>query len=223
MPVSCWNTTILPEPTSQLVGNNCMAFSCSIMMLRCSTISYGLGIVSFADNFLDAIMLPSRCVIRSVLSFLTSPSNMLPFSVIALSCSGPFLAFMHQIRLIDFSRSYLNLMTFEGDFMFSTSSMYGITHFMQASTTKSQYCSLHHPCMAWPRPRSVVVERLPGMREVGGSIPGHVKQKTLKFEVLLLCLALGTKELATIWPARSQNNGLGWNITAYPYGGVSVG
>ncbi len=40
------------------------------------------------------------------------------------------------------------------------------------------------------RPGSVVVERSPGMREVGGSIPGHVKQKTLKFEVLLLCLVL---------------------------------
>ncbi len=51
-----------------------------------------------------------------------------------------------------------------------------------------------------PRPGSVVVERLPGMREVGGSIPGRVKQKTLKFEVLLLCLALSTKELETVWP-----------------------
>ncbi len=70
---------------------------------------------------------------------------------------------------------------------------------------------------------SVVVERSPGMREVGGSIPGRVKQKTLKFEVLLLCLALSTKELETVWPARSQNNGLGWDITAYPWGGVSVG
>ncbi len=27
----------------------------------------------------------------------------------------------------------------------------------------------------------------------------------------------------TVWPARSQNNGLGWDITAYPWGGVSVG
>ncbi len=67
----------------------------------------------------------------------------------------------------------------------------------------------------WPRPGSVVVERPPGMREVGGSIPGRVKQKTLKFAVLLLCLALSTKELDTVWPARSQNNGLGWDITAY--------
>ncbi len=75
----------------------------------------------------------------------------------------------------------------------------------------------------WPRPGSVVVEHSPGMQEVGGLIPGRVKQKTLKFEVLLLCLALSTKELATVWPARSQNNGLGWNITAYPWGGVSVG
>ncbi len=30
-----------------------------------------------------------------------------------------------------------------------------------------------------------MVERSPGMREVGGSIPGRVKQMTLKFEVLL--------------------------------------
>ncbi len=52
---------------------------------------------------------------------------------------------------------------------------------------------------------------------------GRVKQKTLKFEVLLLCLALSTKELETVWPARRQNNGLGWDITAYPWGGVSVG
>ena len=74
-----------------------------------------------------------------------------------------------------------------------------------------------------PRLGSVVVERSPGMREVGGSIPGRVKQKTLKFEVLLLCLALSAKELETVWPARSQNNGVGWDITAYPCGGVSVG
>ncbi len=77
-------------------------------------------------------------------------------------------------------------------------------------------------CMA-QRPGSTVVERSPGMREVGGSIPGRVKQKTLKFEVLLLCLALTTKELETVWSAGSQNNGLGWDITAYPWGGVSVG
>ncbi len=74
-----------------------------------------------------------------------------------------------------------------------------------------------------PRPGSVVVEHSPGMREVGGSIPGRVKQKTLKFEVLLLSLALSTKELETVWLARSQNNGLGWDITAYPWRGVSVG
>ncbi len=47
------------------------------------------------------------------------------------------------------------------------------------------------------RPGSVVVERSPGMRKIGGSIPGCVKQKTLKFEVLLLCLVLSTKELET--------------------------
>ncbi len=74
-----------------------------------------------------------------------------------------------------------------------------------------------------PRPGSIVVERSPGMREVGGSIPGRVKRKTLKFEVLLLCLALSTKELETVWSARSQNIGLAWDITAYPWGGVSVG
>ncbi len=68
-----------------------------------------------------------------------------------------------------------------------------------------------------------MVERSPGMREVGCSIPGRVKQKTLKFEVLLLSLALRTKELETVWPARSQDNALGWDITAYTWGGVSVG
>ncbi len=73
------------------------------------------------------------------------------------------------------------------------------------------------------RPGSVVVERSPGMREVGGSIPGRIKQKTLKFEVLLLCLAFTTKELETLCPVQSQHNGLGWDITAYPWCGVSVG
>ncbi len=53
--------------------------------------------------------------------------------------------------------------------------------------------------------------------------PGRVKQKTLKFEVLLLCSVLSTKKLETVWPARSRNNGLRWDITAYPWGGVSVG
>ncbi len=51
-----------------------------------------------------------------------------------------------------------------------------------------------------PPPGSVVVERSPGMREVGGSIPGRVKQNTLQFEVLLLCLALSINELKTDWP-----------------------
>ncbi len=45
-----------------------------------------------------------------------------------------------------------------------------------------------------PRPGSVVVERSPGVREVGGSIPGRVKQKMLKFDVLLLYLALSIKD-----------------------------
>ena len=61
------------------------------------------------------------------------------------------------------------------------------------------------------------------MQEVGGSISGRVKRKTLKFEVLLLCLALSIKELETDWPARSQDNGLGLDITAYLWRGVSVG
>ncbi len=74
-----------------------------------------------------------------------------------------------------------------------------------------------------PRPGSVVVERSPGMREVGGSIPGRVKQKTLKFEVLLLYLELSIKELETDWPSRSRDNGLGLDSTAYPWHGVSVG
>ncbi len=68
-----------------------------------------------------------------------------------------------------------------------------------------------------------MVKRLHGMREVGGSILGRVKQTALKFEVLLLCLELSIKELETDWPARSQDNGLGWDITAYPWRGVSVG
>ncbi len=67
--------------------------------------------------------------------------------------------------------------------------------------------------MRLPRPGSVAVEYSFGMREVGGSISGRVKQKTLKFEVLLLCLALSIKELETAWPARSQENGMGWDIT----------
>ncbi len=58
-------------------------------------------------------------------------------------------------------------------------------------------------CLLPPWPGSVVVERSPGMREVGGSIPGGVKQKTLKFEVLLLYLALSTKELESVWLAMS--------------------
>ncbi len=61
------------------------------------------------------------------------------------------------------------------------------------------------------------------MREVSVSMPGRVKQKTLKFGVLLLCLALSIKELETDWPARSQDNCLGWDINAYPWCGVSVG
>ena len=61
-----------------------------------------------------------------------------------------------------------------------------------------------------------MVERSPGMRGFGGSIPSLVKQKKLKFEVR-------TKELDTDLSAQSQDNGLRWNITAYPWSGVSVG
>ncbi len=68
-----------------------------------------------------------------------------------------------------------------------------------------------------------MVERSPGMREVDGSIPGRVKQKTLKYEVLLLYFPLRIKELETDWPARSEDNGMGWDITTYPWRGVSVG
>ncbi len=74
---------------------------------------------------------------------------------------------------------------------------------------KKERSKWQHPSQNRPRPGTVVVERSPGMREVGGSIPGRVKQKTLKFDVLLLCLALSIKELETVWPAGSQNNGLG--------------
>ncbi len=42
-----------------------------------------------------------------------------------------------------------------------------------------------HFSFSLPLSGSVVVERAPGMREVGGSIPGRVKQETLKFEALL--------------------------------------
>ncbi len=44
-----------------------------------------------------------------------------------------------------------------------------------------------------------------------------------KFEILLLCLALSIKELESDWPALSQDNGLGWDIIAFPWCGVSVG
>ncbi len=77
--------------------------------------------------------------------------------------------------------------------------------------------------MPLPRSGSVVFERSSGMREGGGSIPGRVKQKTLKCEVLLPCLELSIKALETDWPARGQDNGLGWDITAYLWRGVSVG
>ncbi len=63
---------------------------------------------------------------------------------------------------------------------------------------------------------SVVGERWLCMREVGGSIPAHVKQKTLKSEVLLVCLALITLGIETDCLAQSQENGLRWDNTAKP-------
>ncbi len=81
------------------------------------------------------------------------------------------------------------------------------------SQDESLVCSLDR---LPPRPGIVVVEHSPGMWEVG-LILGHLKQK---FEVLLLCLALNIKELESDWPAESQDNGLGWDITAYLWRGV---
>ncbi len=52
---------------------------------------------------------------------------------------------------------------------------------------------LHSLSLLRPRPGSVVLERSPGMWDFVGSIPGRVKQRTLKFEVLILCLALAQK------------------------------
>ncbi len=73
-----------------------------------------------------------------------------------------------------------------------------------------------------PLPGSIIVGRSPGMREVVGSIPGRAEQKTLKCEVLLLCLALSSNELETDWVARRQDNGLSWDITAFSWRVVSV-
>ncbi len=47
--------------------------------------------------------------------------------------------------------------------------------------------------------------------------------KDVELEVLVLCLAHSTQKLETDWPAQSQDDGLGWDITAYPRRGVSVG
>ncbi len=46
---------------------------------------------------------------------------------------------------------------------------------------------------------------------------------TINENASVITLALSTKELDTLWRARSQNNGLGWDISVYPWGGVSVG
>ena len=64
--------------------------------------------------------------------------------------------------------------------------------------------------MEIPRPGYVMVEHSHGMWEYAISIPVCIKQGPLKFVVLLLCLALLRKELD--WPARSQDNGLDWDI-----------
>ncbi len=53
---------------------------------------------------------------------------------------------------------------------------------------------IHKDILVSPRPGSVVVERSPGMQEVGGSIPGRIKQKTLKFEVLLSAQHKGVRD-----------------------------
>ena len=66
-----------------------------------------------------------------------------------------------------------------------------------------------------------MAERSHGMQEVGGSIPGCIKKKK-DVAVLQLCLPLSLKELETNWLARSQDNGLGWHNTAYPWRDVSV-
>ncbi len=65
------------------------------------------------------------------------------------------------------------------------------------TTVKSKVCGLFcyhiirqdfiHFLYYRPQLGSVVVERSPGIRVVGGSISGTSDKKTLKFEVLLLC------------------------------------
>ncbi len=57
----------------------------------------------------------------------------------------------------------------------------------------------------------------------GCLIPGHVKQNTLKFDILLLCLVLSVSGLKIGWPAGSQDNGLRWAITTNPWRDVTVG
>ncbi len=72
----------------------------------------------------------------------------------------------------------------------------------------------------------VVVEHSPGMRDGGGSIPGHVKQhKTKDVKIWGSAALLSAQDIRVgdDWPARSQDNGLGWDITAFPWCGVSVG
>ncbi len=61
-----------------------------------------------------------------------------------------------------------------------------------------------------------MVDRSFGMREVGGSIPGRVKQKTLTFEVLL-CLALSMQERPT---GRLRVRIIVWVGTSLPTRGV---
>ena len=67
------------------------------------------------------------------------------------------------------------------------------------------------PFWVGPQLDTVVVERSPSLRVVSGPVTGHVKKKTLRFEALLLCLALSTYRRPTgqlgvtimVWPGTS--------------------
>ncbi len=63
---------------------------------------------------------------------------------------------------------------------------------MSVSDSKSHREAFPNSITTADRQDSVMVERSPGMPEVSGSISGRVKQKTLKMDGLLLCLALST-------------------------------
>ena len=83
----------------------------------------------------------------------------------------------------------------------------------------SSFFYLTHPL----QPGSVVVELSPGMRALVARPPGRVKQKTLKFEVLLVCLALSTCELETDWRLGVRIMACVGTSLHYPWRGVSVG